>query len=1150
MAILGISAHKTIIEHTQYVDLVNSEWLPDPVITAAMSGEVSGSGAAEAVRGAIISGGGTNLKQYYQYATRRFGKRNCKWDIKIINSFADNEEGLDRAKIFALIPSLKGKEVRVVQDNDTLSYSGTKSFYDVDTQLGWNDFTPPLPDGSNFVVTGAEVASDILKTDGSINLSTSWVLGIETSKNVPAVVLHPSVDESKILSPYYLITKAIYKPELSAGVSFWISANGFESSGTQINKEFKTYSNAPNDLNTIHELLKKYHIAHTIEDDTSGNPAGIGVKYLRNVFPNKVEIGRETDWEENVKLIVGLESISSAPDVDTPIEMHQPIEHVKVKYIQYKKTNVNTANPVIEFYDFEIWEEEGEIKYTDEDYIWVTKNNESHSGAKDYFKDDSKIDASQIGSSATDNWFKFYPYLPIKEDDQNILNYSKASKYLSALKQSEESNKDAEPSKIDVDAPKANRDGSREKTKKSRHSDLSSSVVRTLTGKSRYTRKIRPTGVRGIDKSDDRHLTKMGHLLNLDYKEIGSTLQNNENEDKIYHASILPSVTIGSNFDEVNEYWYTLFNRLSTKIGNSTYLNFIAAVNALSDSCTFEDVLKLPRTEINFGIENGQFSGGLSFAFIREFEIDGSIRNTKRKHSLKEIKSGLLAKLEEFDNGVDIKRYLIEPSKIMQEDLYVTSKAGKQYNIGGGSAYVDPKTDKAEPAPAGFSHTIHMINGGSKKDPPYKLGFTMIGKESDKAKLMFNKFGYTFFCKSIGHNRLHVIAVAGLIGMQITGINERDHNSTKLNGLKAAGTAWFELDLFKYHNKMSRIDNIPPDQIANLNWGAWEFPSFNYGNDRKRLKVTMCSFFVVPLDYKILIKMSGVSLLRFSDRAIMSYSWGKIKIRKLRGWVTAIIQIIGIIITIVGAIYGQPQYGMSILAAAKALAYAVIMQLVIKYGIALLVKVLGIKGIIATIVMVIIVVIAAMVGGQFANSSSLPYAHEAVTSQLASNLTSQATSSIQQNILDTLAKMVQDSIKQTISEITNMSATELAKSSMKLITDLAKGVNDSIAQETLQINKDLEAATKEYNEHMQELKELQELDKMRAAPYNIKEVMFALMNKTKLIDPSVYMTAMLAADNSIASEEFLSQFFNKKLSLEPTSFDSIESLDFSIQRRT
>ena len=42
MAILGISAHKTIIEHTQYVDLVNSEWLPDPVITAAMSGEVSG----------------------------------------------------------------------------------------------------------------------------------------------------------------------------------------------------------------------------------------------------------------------------------------------------------------------------------------------------------------------------------------------------------------------------------------------------------------------------------------------------------------------------------------------------------------------------------------------------------------------------------------------------------------------------------------------------------------------------------------------------------------------------------------------------------------------------------------------------------------------------------------------------------------------------------------------------------------------------------------------------------------------------------------------------------------------------------------------------------------------------------------------------
>ena len=123
MAVLGISAHKTTIYHNQNVQLLNANWMADPIQTAAMQGTaiVTGSNPADSIMGAIQSGAGYNLRQYYSYATKRFGKRDCHWGIVTINSTGSMEFGLNRERILEILPELKNKEWRIAVDVDYLS---------------------------------------------------------------------------------------------------------------------------------------------------------------------------------------------------------------------------------------------------------------------------------------------------------------------------------------------------------------------------------------------------------------------------------------------------------------------------------------------------------------------------------------------------------------------------------------------------------------------------------------------------------------------------------------------------------------------------------------------------------------------------------------------------------------------------------------------------------------------------------------------------------------------------------------------------------------------------------------------------------------------------------------------------------------------
>ena len=1075
MAILGISAHKTTMYHVQTVGLLNGGWLADPVQTAAMQASVTGSDPSKSVLNAIESGTGHNLKLYYPYATRRFKKRDCLWNISTINSTGSVEFGLNSERLISIIPSLKDKEFRIVHDVDFFSYSGSKVFEDIARKYNWDDFSEPLPDGTNIVISGAENPYSYLET--TEDLGNTWVVGMETSQNIPVVILDPTVDKSVITSKFYLLAQEEFNPELSGGVVYWLSNKGFE----------------------VKKVSKKIRTSYTEE----------AFKLLNIKSTEPEETNRITDWKNESETSVAINTVDLPDDINEGREIEQiplsePRENVTIFYQQLTDkaiVDMKDNKPVYE-YVVTTWEETGVINYDSVHYVWATETEESHVGVKQFFSTQANYNSNFLGSNK-DKWFKFFPYLPIKEHNIELLNFDRVGSYLNALK--EQSN--MEENATESDAPSTNRDGLREDQNKKRNN-----VSRILTNKKRHTRRIKPRQVLDITQYDERHLIQMGNYLNTDYKETAATLKVNEDYNSIYHASLLPAVTLGSNFDEVNDYWYAFFNRLYSKIGQKTYLEFITAVNNLPDDCVYDDILNLPRTELSYGIEgNGQFGGFLSFTFIQKFKIAGSIRTTKRKGRLKEIKLGVHTRLEEL-TGERLKTALSEPSKQIIPNVYYTSPvSGKQYNIGGSF--------------------------------PLRLSARPIHQDSDKARLMFEEYGYTFVCKDLGNNELEVIAVAGLIGgISRSGFVVHHHGAVSLDGGTLMARASHELTMFWERNRKRYIEKTPADKI-DIN------TVFTAGSKRKKLETKIQTFFLVPLDYKTISRLSGTSIMRLADRAVLTHTWTMVRHRRIRGWVAIAIRIIGIIVTAIGAYYGDGgATGSAIMAYAQALATAIAIQLAVKYTVQMLIRVFGFKGFLAIIVVIVVIVIAAVLGG-YSGNNSLPYASQTAKSQVATNLTNTAANQATQSIFNNLRNMVQDLIKNTMNDISQMSSKELLENTASLVSKMADSANSYIAQENQKIANQLKQASEEYDRHMGELQELQELNQERTAPYDVRAVMEALSNKTKLIEPDNFLTMALISDNVMASEEYISQFVKTKLNIEPSTFDSIGSLDYSLQMK-
>lgn len=1168
----------TVYHHIQSVSNLHEDWIPDPIQTAAMKGAVSGGSVAENVQDYIKNGGGLNLKKYYFYASKRFKKRNCNWSVQTRRlSNAEYQIGLTEGLLKALVPELQNQPYRVVEKIDKLEQMGIKFYQDMKDLTGLDYFSEPDADGNKVIFTNLIEAENVLNT--TYDLGNSWVVGMEVSKNRPAILLDPNIDPTTVKDDVYVVSQASYTPTPSMGVRYWASSNP-EPVLIEKSKEtiYKDRTNLPSEYRLANSSLTQFKIGPVLYAEYSDwqDPTleqSETVELLTDPFPDDDDDPDvSTNPDENNQNQVQVQTITN--------------EETITKYYSQllsKKTVKETRHDVqveVTYYTYKTWTETYKITYDQEHYIWLTEDEESIPNIRDFYIENTAIQSQLSASWDNSPNHKFYPYLPIEEFDRRILNTSKAGKYTRAVRNS---NNKSKRNYTESDAPAVNRAGVRKEKENKKNSKLSREDTRIMASSKRYQRKIKPNNVGRITKADDRHLNKMGELLGIDYKHIAVSMYAHGEAGKIYHTSIQPAVQLGSNFDEVNLYNYKFFERLYKLYGQSSYVNFVNAVNNITPpkkySTLYAQVLTLPRVELNYWYQNGQTKGVLSFAFIRKFTIRGRIRKTKRKRKVCEVREGKHVCLPEIIDIDTLKQYLIDPPREMVENRYYTSSvSGKDYNIGGGDTKhsLDIFKIKDGPEPydrktgaAKYVYTGRMIvREGSERNnlvPELKLVWNSpeeirAPSEREVANLMFSKFNYTFFCKPLSNGSVEVIAVAGLIGgLASSHHNMGNHGSVSIDGRAIICRARRELNMFYERNRQRYVKKVNPEKINVV-------AQFN----NKKIKTQTGCFFIIPLDYKVVSRMSSYDVARFSGRALLTVTYLKTTTKQYKSWVGVVLRIIGFIITVIAIIYQDYGTAISIQALIQTILYAILVQIVLSVVIKLLIKVIGVRGFLALLVVLVVIIVAALFTGYF-NTSSLPYASETAVSQTASTVGTQAATTASTSSMTTVATTsavtqtitatASQSVTNMISELSNnllthalgnfstSSLQQIAMKALSVVSQMANIGQKEIAKEIQKIQKQLEESTAEYDKHMAELYAIMQENKERSAPYDVKEVMSALVHKSRLVQPDYFINYTTLSDNLLASEDYLSSFIDNKIQLDPELFDPILSLDFSLKRK-
>ena len=1098
MALFGISAHKYNYFQNQNVVYLNSNWTPDPIKTTAMSAVVSGNDPVSSVQGYLVEGDGAKFKKAYQYQTKRWKKRICTYSIEHQNTSYTGSviatgtlrRYLDEKDILEKFPELKNKYYRIDELFNNFTYSGSKFYEYIDTKYHLTDLTEPDSEGRYFVITGLSIPR--LTVNNKEDLSTSYQIGYETLENKPLIILDPAVNEENIVSEYYLVGKEKYVKERSRGAVIWISNSPLE------------------DL--------------TIQDEED-------VSYTRDAFdllgmdihnPNKVEFNRIYVQNHNPYYSSGSVIVEiydpTLPDEDNKEEIEiTNNDEVQIFYRQVKEVKEN-GDVVVKYFT-----EVGKIVYDEILYLWVDENgNESHEGLKDYYSEEPVITKQNLYKP---NLFKFYGSLPIKQDEQWYINFNeeKTQKYVDAVRERDEKEKED----IEADAPKEDKRGSKDLKKEGR--DNSASVRNTLARKDYYQKHIKTVAdLYGITEKDHKHLDTYGDLLGIDYKDVAINLKNNENESLVYYASIFPSVRLCSNFDEENKYLWEFWDKIYRTYGQSSYDAFKLGVDALPAGCTYNHLGSLPRICLSYNIDGEKLSSGIYFNYIKKFTISGATtRNTqrKRKADLYEVKSCHLTPLYRLA-GDNLKEALLNPNQEFVPVEYYTSKAGKDYPVNYGNYIAGIPGDKLD-----YSCTADESGVFPERE----------GIASAVHRAMYALHGYTCIVRPLNNaGDVEVLAIAGLMfEIRYTAYTDWNPDSVDLSGSFIYCRAFNAIDMFYKRNRLKYVEHKLTGEEADVYW------KFEDGSKKRKLDFRIRVMDYIPVDYKILSRMSGTSVAKLVPRCMNLYTYTRQMQKKLRGWVGIALKIIGLVISIITA--GAGSFAtMTAMQIITKVATAIVINLAISQGLKLLVKAFGLKGLAILIALMVIGVVANYCG-VFNNMSSLPYASQLPNAQIASNATAQAVNkSMADALVNSVKQSIQDSIKNTLGSFTDSSLKGTISSLSKIADYANQGMQFYIQDEMKTMQQYYKEQTDKYNAHMAELQEIQEMNQELMQPYDIKVVMSNLMNRAKIIEPDIYLQTLLNTDNVYASEEYLSGFLESKLSLDPTTFDSIRSIDFSL----
>lgn len=758
-----------------------------------------------------------------------------------------------------------------------------------------------------------------------------------------------------------------------------------------------------------------------------------------------------------------------------------------------------------EEYEFQVTMVVSYVGYDREQFIYVEEDGNTNNSAvaKLYNVEPPKQTIKPVIASNTSRAFKFYPYIPLREwtkgrhagyRDLPIVpkEFTDAVKELNKLAQED----DIENSEANVDKNKkrVNKHEREEKKKKTSDGKTVKAKQRKIQRGLSSKRKVKARQIWNMKKpmSDStlkRHINQMAKLLSLDfeYEAVNFTASNYYNGG-IYNGGHYVSQLLmpAVNFATNNKETH----RYLYTFFNRIYHMYGGDEQVKNWYATVQNATSLSDISINkleWVNQSTMDYGGMSWLFINKFKMTGNVRKLRRNHRYFDILRGKPVTIK----SITELQALVEPLRELSDDKHYKSKNGIEYCIGG----------------QGYNGSGIYNDGNSVYEA-------------------FNNFDYTFFARQSGENEISVIAVAGL------------SFTTKLSELTRWCRAFHDLDLHFQRNREKYIE-----KKAN--------PSASDEISRKESKKhyhynVITHWGIIPLDYRTLCRMGGTELERFAQRSILHYGFIKSEQKGKRKGLKPVMTVAQIVLFIVSVILALPSGGtslsLSVVAQAivQAIVVTVVTSLAVKFLLLPLLKAIGLKAFIILIVLIVAAIALGASGGTPPpNQSVLPYADE-VAKQTVSQISTQVA---KETTTQTLSQTLKTALVQGVKEAFN--------TGFKLISTVASATNQTLSQYNQQNAAELQSAiAKEqeaYNKASSDLREMQEELDLHKPNFNVQEVMANLRLRFKMVEPNNFIASNTTPDEFSASYEYLENFINMKLDLNPETFDPVRSLDFSFK---
>lgn len=653
---------------------------------------------------------------------------------------------------------------------------------------------------------------------------------------------------------------------------------------------------------------------------------------------------------------------------------------------------------------YEIQEFSEVYKYTEEHHYYLKKDlTSNYIGFSDYwtFVDSVSVTDDLIDSKNNKiEYFRFYPPIPIrdwilgKDTWQQILPrfvdrpLVKLQKEINDIVKNSDKSTSEEKEKITPNTVEGRRiEQKKKKSTQSKTRDITRRIQRELNRPKQYVyNEDEKADIKKFDsKRLKRHIEYMAKLVGVDYVNYVTGLMATDHWSggythlNTYQTAIYLGAIFSNQSLESMEYWYEWAKRQYKLSGGEESFKRWSAVVQSSNS------LNLPQTVVRFNTTDWTHWGGFAYCFIRKIKIKGRLRKIKGQRRYKEILRGRPITID----SIQTLQQLVEPPKELSSDTYYYNEhSKKEYPIGGGWFSGDGYTESKEPD----------IN------------------------LTLQNYSYTLFAEQSGSDEITCYAICGL------------QFHTKTADVDVWCAAWYDLEMEyfrlkeKYVNKKSESDIQAQIRI--------ESGSRKYRHIRHAFNLGL-----VPLEYDVIRRMNPNSLERFVQRATLNYTWLFQEIKGKRSsskYYAPVIQVVGFIVAVVLSMYGQVW---SWALFAKAIAIATITSVAVKFalnkGLLPLLKSLGLRGIIAYIVIIVAMVIAYMVGSDGSQASA----------PVMSNVTGQASQKAGQ-------QAIQQSVANATVQATRASTTQGFQSAFKELgkqifnqaigTNLAQVFNNSV----------------------------------------------------------------------------------------------------------